>query len=193
MTILPLGLVRGKSRFQGLLPQKQDEKWRYTKVGDMVMVLRWILHWYYLLLWQKKFGAPTPPYPWILGVEVWSVGQKSRFFDLRWESLGCCLVSKMFGAASYRVTWPGRKNLGVGSTFPASQKNFKLQNDGFQNDPQISFWPIGCRGCVGARQKYDQKNFRTWRCFLIPWSLHDDKNSSIYRKLDCCIFYFRAR
>jgi len=40
-----LKIGKGKSRFQGLFPQKQGEKyWRYTKVGDMVMVLRWILH-----------------------------------------------------------------------------------------------------------------------------------------------------
>ena len=112
----------------------------------------------------KKFRRSDTPYPWILGVEVWSVGQKSRFFDLRWGSLGCCVAPKIFGTASYRVTWPGRKNLGVGGTFRGpvgAQKHFKLQNDVFWNDPQISFWPIGCRGCVGARQKYDQKKLQT--------------------------------
>ena len=117
----------------------------------------------------KKFRRSDTPYPWILGVEVWSVGQKSRFFDLRWGSVGCCVVSKFFGGASYRVTWPGRKNLGVWGTFPASvgtQKHFKRKNEGFRNDPQISFWPTGCSGCVGARQKYDQKKLQTMEMFF---------------------------
>ena len=45
----------------------------------------------------KQFRRSDNPYPWILGVEVWSVGQKSRFFDLRWWSLGCCVVPKILG------------------------------------------------------------------------------------------------
>ena len=117
----------------------------------------------------KIFRRSDTPYPWILGVEVWSVGQKSRIFYLRWGSLGYCLVPKIFGAASYRVTWPGRKNFGVGGTFGCpvgAQKRFKLQNGGFWNDPQISFWPIGCRGCVGARQKYDQKKLQNLEMFF---------------------------
>ncbi len=140
----------------------------------------------------KKFRRSDTPFPWILGVEVWSVGQKSRFFDLRWGPLGCCVVPNIFVAASYRITWPGRKNLGDGGTFPASvgaQKHLKRKIGGFRNDPQMSFWETGCRECIGARQQYDQKNFRPWRCFLIPWSFPDDKNSLIYRNLECGVFF----
>ena len=175
MTILPWRLVKEKPDCRGFCPRNKTKKWRYTKVWyghgitvDSTLVLAAFV--------TKKFRRSDTPYPWILGVEVWSVGQKSRFFDLRWGSLGCCVEPKIFGAASYRVTWPGRKNLGVGGTFPTSvgaQKHFKLQNGGFQNDPQISFWPIGCRGCVGARQKYDQKKLQTLEMFfdtlVISW------------------------
>ena len=124
----------------------------------------------------KNFRRSDTPYPWILGVKVWSVGQKSRFFDLRWGYPRCCVVPNIFGAASYRVTWPGRKNLGDGGTFPASvgaQKHLKRKIGGFQNDPQMSFWQIGCRECVGARQKYDQKKLQTMEMFfdtlIVSW------------------------
>ena len=127
----------------------------------------------------KKFRRSDTPYPWILGVEVWSVGQKSRFFDLRWGSLGYCVVPKIFGAASYRVTWPGRKNLGVGGTFRGpvgAQKHFKLQNDVFWNDPQISFWPIWGRGASERPKNVRKKNLGPWRYCFIPWSFPYDKN-----------------
>ena len=124
----------------------------------------------------KKFRRSDTPYPWILGVEVWPVGQKPRFFVLRWGSLGCCVVPNIFGAASYRITWPGRKNLGDGGILPASvgaQKHLKRKIGCFQNDPQMSFWQIGCRECVGARQKYDQKKLQTMEMFfdtlIISW------------------------
>ena len=118
---------------------------------------------------DENISALEHPQFWILGVEVWSVGQKSRFFDLRWGSLGCCVVPNIFGAASYRITWPGRKNLGDGGTFPASvgaQKHLKRKIGGFRNDPQMSFWETGCRECVGARQKYDQKKLQTMEMFF---------------------------
>ena len=99
------------------------------------MILQEKIHPYEVVWRQKNFGAPTPPSPGFGGgVEVWSVGQKSRFFDLRWGSLGCCVASKIFVAASYRVTLPGRKNFGVGGPlgYPVgAEKRFKLQNGGF--------------------------------------------------------------
>ena len=169
MHIFPLELVRENTRLLGCLPQKQDEKiamcesWCYShhNTVDSTLVLSAFV--------TKKFRRSDTPYPWILGVEVWSVGQKSRFFDLRWGSLGCCVVPNIFGAASYRVTWPGRKNLGDGGTFPASvgaQKHLKRKIGGFRNDPEISFSKIGCRECVGARQKYNQKKLQTMEMFF---------------------------
>ena len=88
---------------------------------------------------------------------------------------------------AYRVTQGCAKRSGVGGAFltPADgEKHFTLQNGRFWNNPQIGFWLIGCRGCVGARQKCYQNNFRPWRYFLIPWSLLSDPNSSIYKHLE---------
>ena len=90
---------------------------------------------------------------------------------------------KKLPKVAYRVTWPGRKNLGAGGTFPAcvgAQKHFKLQNEGFQNEPQISFWPIGGRGRVGARQKYDQKKLQTLEMLFDTGDAFDTLESAFF-------------
>ena len=43
------------------------------------------------------------------------------------------------------------------------------------------FGRLGVGDASERAKNMTKKNFRPWRCFLIPWSFHDDKNSSIYR------------
>ena len=145
---------------------------------------------------DKKILALRHPLPLDFGAEVWSVGQKSRFIDLRWGSLGCCVAPKIFGAASYRVTWPGRKNLGVGCTFPTSvgeRSTLNCKMTFFEMTRKSVFGQLDVGVRRSAPKIWPKKNFRPWRCFLIPWSVLDDKNSSIYRNLESAVFYFRSR
>ena len=196
MAIFPLELVRGNPWFLGCLPQKQDEKiamcesWCYShhNTVDSTLVQAAFV--------TKKFRRSNTPYPWILGVTVWSAGQKSWFFYLRLGSLGRCVTPNILGAASYRVTWQGRKNLGDGGTFPASvgaQKHLKRKIGGFQNDPQMSFWQIGCTECVGARQKYDQKKLQTMEMIFDTLIVSWRQEFVDLQKLGMWRFFFRAR
>ena len=169
MAIFPWESVRKNHHFKVFYPRNKDEKMAICKswwYGHRNTVVSTLVQAAFV---TKKFRRSDTPYPWILGVEVWSVGQKSRFFDLRWGPLGCCVVLNIFVATSYRITWPGRKILGDGDTFPTSvgaQKHFKRKIGGFQNNPQISFWQIGCRECVRARQKCNQKKLQTMEIFF---------------------------
>ena len=73
---------------------------RTNRDVQKLMIRPWYYGGFYIgisCFCDKKFRRSYTPYIWILGVEVWSLGQKSRFFDLRWGPWGVAWYQKFLG------------------------------------------------------------------------------------------------
>ena len=116
------------------------------------------------LFWKKSWVGPTHPTPIFYHPKRGHYPKFSIFSSEKKIFQKMRRKNFFLPKDAQRVTCHCTKRFGVRGAFPHSQKNkkhFTLQNGRFWNNPQISFWPIGCRGCVGARQKFHQKKLQT--------------------------------
>ena len=140
--------------------KKKGQKWPYWKAYDMSTIFSCFEELYDGVLWAKTWRAAAPPYPgfrWSknFSSEIFENFQAQKFF---WRKVS---RKKFFSRKDvYWVTWLHMKRLGHSActTWATAAEIAKKAGFGhFWPNPQIGFWAILGRGCVGAGWQHMKK------------------------------------